>query len=80
MPAKLQSRNTKTAASGKKSKKAQSPEDVVRGWQEEERENLENLEFIQAIDRFKRRSGKSFPTWTEVLQILRDLGYRKETG
>lgn len=55
------------------------PEEVVKSWQEEERENLEILEFIQAVDRFKRRTQKAFPSWSEVLKILKDLGYRKVT-
>jgi len=38
----------------------------------------ENLEFLKAIDLFKRRTGKNFPTWTEVLQILQGLGYAKQ--
>ena len=39
----------------------------------------ETLEFIRAINRFKERTGRAFPTWSEVLQILRDLGYEKQT-
>lgn len=37
----------------------------------------EALEFIQAIETFKLEKGRAFPSWTEVLQIIRDLGYRK---
>jgi hypothetical protein len=37
------------------------------------------LEFINAINRFKDSSGRSFPTWSEVLEILRGLGYEKRT-
>jgi len=37
----------------------------------------ETLEFINAINRFKESSGRSFPTWSEVLGILRDLGYER---
>ena len=37
----------------------------------------ETLEFINAINRFKESSGRPFPTWSEVLGILRDLGYEK---
>jgi hypothetical protein len=29
------------------------------------------------MDDYKRRSGRQFPTWSEVLEVLRDLGYRK---
>ncbi len=37
----------------------------------------EEIEFMMAIDDYKRRSGRQFPTWSEVLEVLRDLGYRK---
>jgi hypothetical protein len=35
------------------------------------------LEFINAVNRFKQSSGRPFPTWSEVLGILRDLGWEK---
>ena len=35
------------------------------------------LEFVRAIDDFKRENNKPFPTWTEILPIVRDLGYTK---
>ena len=37
----------------------------------------EQFLFIQAIDAFKRVNGRPFPTWTEVLEVVRKLGYRK---
>ena len=37
----------------------------------------EQVMFVQAIDAFKRANGKSFPTWTDVLEVIRRLGYRK---
>jgi hypothetical protein len=37
----------------------------------------EEIEFMKAMDDYKRRSGRQFPTWSEVLEVLRDLGYRK---
>ena len=39
--------------------------------------NDEQYLFIQAIDAFKRVNKRSFPTWTEVLSVIRKLGYRK---
>ncbi len=39
--------------------------------------NEAEVEFMRAIDDYKRRSGRQFPTWSEVLEVLRDLGYRK---
>lgn len=37
----------------------------------------DEVEFMKAMDDYKRRSGRQFPTWSEVLEVLRDLGYRK---
>ncbi|MEM6749899.1 MAG: hypothetical protein AAGA57_10235 [Planctomycetota bacterium] len=37
----------------------------------------EQFLFIKAIDAFKRVNHKAFPTWTEVLEVVRKLGYRK---
>ena len=37
----------------------------------------EQFMFVQAIDAFKRANAKSFPTWTDVLEVIRRLGYRK---
>jgi hypothetical protein len=37
----------------------------------------EQFMFIMAIDSFKRVNGLTFPTWTEVLEVIRKLGYRK---
>ena len=37
----------------------------------------EQFEFIMAIDDYKRQNSRPFPTWTEVLEIIKALGYRK---
>ena len=34
-------------------------------------------EFIRAMQDYKEKSGRMFPTWSEVLEVLRGLGYRK---
>ncbi|MGQ9590203.1 MAG: hypothetical protein ACUVYA_07905 [Planctomycetota bacterium] len=39
--------------------------------------DTEELEFVKAIERFKAKTGKAFPSWTEVLRVLKDLGYKK---
>jgi hypothetical protein len=39
----------------------------------------ETMDFIQAIERFKSDHRRSYPTWTEVLRVLKDLGYEKKT-
>jgi hypothetical protein len=36
-----------------------------------------DLEFMQAMQEYKRTSGRMFPTWSEVLEVLQGLGYRK---
>lgn len=35
------------------------------------------FEFIMAIDTYKRVNKKMYPTWTEILEIIHQLGYRK---
>jgi hypothetical protein len=43
-----------------------------------EREYSEaELEFMKAMNEYKRRSGRMFPTWSEVLEVLQGLGYEK---
>jgi hypothetical protein len=37
----------------------------------------EEVEFMAAIDDYKRRSGRMFPTCSEVLEVIRALGYKK---
>lgn len=37
----------------------------------------EQFLFIAAIEAFKRGNNKMFPTWTDVLEVVRLLGYRK---
>jgi hypothetical protein len=35
------------------------------------------LEFMEAMHDYKQSSGRMFPTWSEVLEVLRAIGYRK---
>ncbi len=35
------------------------------------------VEFMRAMDDYKRKSGRPFPTWSEVLEVLMSLGYRQ---
>ncbi|SIO58978.1 hypothetical protein SAMN05444166_5881 [Singulisphaera sp. GP187] len=35
------------------------------------------VEFMQAMQAYKTTSGRSFPTWGEVLQVVQRLGYQK---
>jgi hypothetical protein len=37
----------------------------------------EQFEFLMAIDEYKKKNSRPFPTWTEVLEVIKALGYRK---
>ena len=37
----------------------------------------EQFEFVMAVDQYKKLNSRPFPTWTEVLDIIKTLGYRK---
>jgi hypothetical protein len=38
----------------------------------------EVLEFITAIDEYKRKQQRPFPSWSEILEVLKTLGYSRE--
>ena len=37
----------------------------------------EQFEFLMAIDEYKGKNQRPFPTWTEVLEVIKALGYRR---
>ncbi len=37
----------------------------------------EQFDFLMAIDHYKRANDRPFPTWTEVLEVIKAIGYRK---
>jgi len=37
----------------------------------------DEIEFMNAMDDYKRASGRMFPTCSEVLEVIRNLGYEK---
>jgi hypothetical protein len=37
----------------------------------------EEIEFMGALDDYKRKSGRMFPTCSEILEVFRSLGYQK---
>ncbi len=37
----------------------------------------EQFHFIAAVEAFKKSNFKMFPTWTDVLEVVRLMGYRK---
>jgi len=38
---------------------------------------IAEMEFMQAMHNYKHSSGRMFPTWSEVLEVLHALGYEK---
>ncbi len=40
--------------------------------------SLDEIEFMQALDEYKRRNGRMFPTCSEVLEVVRSLNYVKQ--
>jgi len=39
--------------------------------------NSDEVAFMNAMDQYKRSNRRPFPTWSEVLEVLVSLGYRK---
>ena len=37
----------------------------------------DQVDFMKAMDFYRCRSGRQFPTWSEVLEVIENLGYRK---
>ena len=37
----------------------------------------ELLDFVMAIDDYKRVNNKPFPTWSEIFELVKYLGYRR---
>jgi hypothetical protein len=37
----------------------------------------DEIAFMKAMDHYKRANRRPFPTWSEVLEVLHALGYRK---
>ncbi len=35
----------------------------------------DEVEFMNALDHYKRKSGRMFPTCSEILEVIRGLGY-----
>lgn len=38
----------------------------------------DEIEFMRAMDEYKRKSGRQFPTWSEVLEVIRGMGYKRD--
>jgi hypothetical protein len=44
---------------------------------EEGEMTAEQFEFVMAIEAYKKVNKRLYPTWTEVLEVIQQLGYRK---
>ena len=44
---------------------------------EEGEMNAEQFEFVMAVEAYKKVNKRLYPTWTEILEVLHQLGYRK---
>lgn len=44
---------------------------------EEGEMTAEQFEFVMAIEMYKKVNKRLYPTWTEVLEVISQLGYRK---
>ena len=44
---------------------------------EEGEMSAEQFEFVMAIETYKKVNKRMYPTWTEVLEVITQLGYRK---
>jgi hypothetical protein len=44
---------------------------------EEGEMNELQFEFVMAVEMYKKLNKRLYPTWTEILEVLRQLGYRK---
>ncbi len=40
----------------------------------------DEIEFMQALDTYKRQNGRMFPTCSEILEVVRSLGYVRISG
>ncbi len=40
----------------------------------------DEIAFMQAMDEYKRKNGRMFPTCSEILEVVRSIGYVKATN
>jgi hypothetical protein len=38
----------------------------------------DEIEFMRAMDEYKRKAGRQFPTWSEVLEVIKSMGYKRD--
>lgn len=77
-PLPLRTTTSNMRVSRKSRAKPTQPDDDEEQSAADEGQSAEVLEFVTAIDEFKRKNQKPFPSWSEVLGVLRSLGWRRE--
>jgi hypothetical protein len=40
--------------------------------------SADEVEFMNAMNLYRRKTGRNFPTWSEVLEVVRSLGYHRD--
>jgi hypothetical protein len=72
IPVAVERRSGKERRDGKGDRRRQvDPTTCEKNYSEEE------IIFMKAMDQYKRANHRPFPTWSEVLEVLRSLGYAK---
>jgi len=74
IPVALDRRRAENAATARKNsgrRRLIDPTTCERDYSDEE------IGFMQAMEMYKRNNRRPFPTWSEVLEVLLSLGYRK---
>jgi hypothetical protein len=56
------------------------PKKQLRRSPDDEMITADVLEFIAAIEEYRKKHNRPFPTWSEILKIVTDLGYRRVAG
>jgi len=63
---------TRTASRSAKRRSPKAPEE------DGELLEYERLQFLKAMDAYKRKTDQTFPSWTEVLDVLRSIGWMSQ--
>ena len=67
--AKAKAGTTRTASRSAKRRSPKAPEE------DGELLEYERLQFLKAMDAYKRATNQTFPSWTEVLDVIRSIGW-----
>lgn len=71
-------KSTKSAPAAKEAaESAEEGEDKELATQRPDEMDGDLLEFVKAIDHYKREHRRQFPSWGEVLHVLKSMGFRR---